>query len=219
MSSGRQAYIVCPAIEESPRAIHSAEAEARRLQVQAFDGLRVKLLHGKMSGLHKDEIMRLFADGFVQILISTTVVEVGLDVPNASVMVVLDAHVFGLAQLHQLRGRVGRGATKSYCILVASDGGADRERLAVLERTNDGFVVAEEDLAQRGAGRISGTEQHGYTDFVLMNAIRHPKVFADAKSAASAVLAADPGLTSPANAQLAARLAAAEAYPANSSSS
>lgn len=205
---GRQAYVVCPAIEESERAIHSAEEEAQTLRTEAFKGLRVALLHGKMSGLQKDEIMRLFADGFVQILISTTVIEVGVDVPNATVMVVLDANVFGLAQLHQLRGRVGRGSAKSHCIFVAPDGTEDMRRLEVLERTNDGFVIAEEDLRLRGSGDVGGVRQHGGDDFKLAHLIKDFPVFLDAKKAAQAVVAADPQLHRPANAGLAAHLAA-----------
>jgi len=207
VAKGRQAFVVCPAIEESERAVHSAEEEAKRLQAEAFKGLRVALLHGKMTGQQKDEVMRLFADGFIQILISTTVVEVGVDIPNATVMVVLDAHVFGLAQLHQLRGRVGRGAEKSYCILVAPDGSDDTRRLAVLEDTNDGFVIAEEDLKLRGSGDVGGVRQHGGDDFKLAHLIRDFAVFVEAKKAAQAVVAADPHLRAPENRGLAAHLA------------
>ena len=160
-----------------------------------------------MSGTQKDEVMRLFADGFIQVLIATTVVEVGVDVPNASVMVVLDAHVFGLAQLHQLRGRVGRGAEKSYCVLVAPEGAEDLRRLEVLERTNDGFAIADEDLKLRGAGDLGGVRQHGGDDFKLAHLIRDFPVFLEAKKAAEAVVAADPQLRSPAHATLAAHLA------------
>jgi ATP-dependent DNA helicase RecG len=205
---GRQAYVVCPAIEESERAIHSAEEEAKKLRTENFKGLRVALLHGKMTGREKDEVMRLFADGFVQILISTTVVEVGVDVPNATVMVVLDANIFGLAQLHQLRGRVGRGSAKSHCIFVAPEGAEDMRRLEVLERTNDGFVIAEEDLKLRGSGDVGGVRQHGGDDFKLAHLLKDFPVFIEAKKAAEAVVAADPQLRLPANVGLAAHLAA-----------
>jgi len=151
--------------------------------------------------------MRLFGDGFIQVLISTTVVEVGVDIPNATVMVVLDAHVFGLAQLHQLRGRVGRGTEKSYCILVAVDGGDETRRLDVLEQTNDGFVVAEEDLKIRGRGDLGGVRQHGGDDFKLAHLIRDFPVFLEAKKAAEGVVAADPHLRKPENKGLAAHLA------------
>lgn len=207
-AAGRQAYVVCPAIEESERAVHSAEEEAKQLKVEAFAGLRVALLHGRMTGRQKDEIMKLFVDGFVQVLISTTVVEVGVDVANASVMVVLDAHVFGLAQLHQLRGRVGRGAAKSYCILVAPPGIEDVRRLQVLEHSNDGFAIAEEDLKLRGSGDLGGVRQHGGDDFKLAHLIRDFPVFLEAKKAAEAVIAADPQLELRENAGLAAHLAA-----------
>jgi ATP-dependent DNA helicase RecG len=206
VAQGRQAFVVCPAIEEGERAVHSAEEEAKRLKAEDFAGLRVALLHGRMSGREKEEVMRLFAGGFVQVLISTTVVEVGVDVPNASVMVVLDAQAFGLAQLHQLRGRVGRGAAKSYCILVVPRGEADARRLQVLEATNDGFAIAEEDLKIRGAGDLGGVRQHGGDDFKLAHLIRDFAVFQDAKRAALAVIAADPQLRLPEHAGLAAHL-------------
>jgi ATP-dependent DNA helicase RecG len=208
IAKGRQAFVVCPAIEESERAVHSAEEEARRLQSEAFKGLRVALLHGKMTGQQKDEVMRLFVDGFIQVLIATTVVEVGVDIPNATVMVVLDAHVFGLAQLHQLRGRVGRGSAKSYCILVAPEDLEDVRRLEVLERTNDGFEIAEEDMKLRGAGDLGGIRQHGGDDFKLAHLIRDFPVFVEAKKSAEAVVAADPHLRMPENRGLAAHLAA-----------
>jgi ATP-dependent DNA helicase RecG len=136
-------------------------------------------------------------------LISTTVVEVGVDVPNASVMVVLDADMYGLAQLHQLRGRVGRGAAKSYCILVASERGpAESARLDILAATNDGFVIAEEDYRLRGSGDVAGTRQHGVPEFRLGNLIRDLPVFERAKKEADALVAADPGLSRPENAGL-----------------
>jgi ATP-dependent DNA helicase RecG len=200
---GRQTYVVCPAIDDSERAVHSAVEQAESLRTGALKGLRVALLHGKMSGKQKDEIMRLLGDGFIQVLISTTVVEVGVDVPNASVMVVLDADMYGLAQLHQLRGRVGRGAAKSYCILVASERGpAESARLDILAATNDGFVIAEEDYRLRGSGDVAGTRQHGVPEFRLGNLIRDLPVFERAKKEADALVAADPGLSRPENAGL-----------------
>jgi ATP-dependent DNA helicase RecG len=200
---GRQAYVVCPAIDDSERALHSAVEQAESLRKGELSGLRVALLHGKMTGKQKDEIMRLLRDGFIQVLISTTVVEVGVDVPNASVMVVLDADYYGLAQLHQLRGRVGRGASKSYCILVASErGGAESERLDILKRTNDGFAIADEDYRLRGSGDVAGTRQHGAAEFRLANLIKHLPVFEQAKKEADALVAADPGLEKAENAGL-----------------
>lgn len=203
VSAGRQAFVVCPAIEESERAVHSAEEEAHRLRREELAGLRVALVHGRMTAQEKDDVMRLFADGFVQVLISTTVVEVGVDIPNATVMVVLDAHVFGLAQLHQLRGRVGRGEAASYCILVAAERADDSARLDVLASTNDGFEVAEEDLKIRGSGDLGGIRQHGGDDFKLAHLIRDFPVFVEAKKAAEAVIAADPHLEAPQNKGLA----------------
>ena len=200
---GRQAYVVCPAIDDSERALHSAVEQAESLRAGDLKGLRVALLHGKMTGKQKDEIMRLLGDGFIQVLISTTVVEVGVDVPNASVMVVLDADYYGLAQLHQLRGRVGRGAAKSYCILVSSGrGDSDSARLAILEATNDGFAIAEEDYRLRGSGDVAGTRQHGAQEFRLANLIRDLPVFEQAKKEADALVAADPRLEKPENAGL-----------------
>jgi ATP-dependent DNA helicase RecG len=208
---GRQAYIVCPAIDDSERALHSAVEQAESLRNGDLKGLRVALLHGKMTGKQKDEIMRLFGDGFIQVLISTTVVEVGVDVANASVMIVLDADYYGLAQLHQLRGRVGRGAAKSFCILVASERGSDDSaRLGILAATNDGFAIAEEDYRLRGSGDMAGTKQHGAPEFRLANLIRDLPVFEVAKREADALVAADPGLAKAENTSLKRILASRE---------
>ena len=223
VQQGRQAYVVCPAIDESERAMHTAVKQAKELQVSAFKGLRVALLHGKLSGQEKEKIMRMFADGFVQILIATTVVEVGVDVPNATVMLIFDAQEFGLAQLHQLRGRVGRGAAPSYCILVATDDPDDSEnsgdskesaRLSLLEKTNDGFAIAEEDAKIRGSGDIMGTRQHGDFNLHIADLIRDYKVFLEAKKEADALIARDPGIRQPEHAVLAAFLAAQDVQTA-----
>ena len=208
VEQGRQAYIVCPAIDESERAMHTAIKQAEELRATALRGLRVGLLHGRLSGQEKEKIMRLFADGFFHVLIATTVVEVGVDVPNATVMLVFDAQSFGLAQLHQLRGRVGRGAHASYCILVATGESAESARLALLERTNDGFAIAEEDAKIRGSGDIAGTRQHGIPDFRLAHLIRDYPVFLEAKKEADALVVRDPDLRAPEHAALAAFLAA-----------
>ncbi len=207
VDKGHQAFVVCPAIDESERALHSAVKQAQELQSTAFCGMQVQLLHGRMSAAQKDEIMKLFADGFIKILISTSVIEVGVDIPNASVMLVLDAQAFGLAQLHQLRGRVGRGAQQSYCILITPNA-EDAERLQVLARTNDGFVIAEEDLNIRGSGDLVGTRQHGGHELRLAHLIRDYPVFLKAKKAAEAVVVADPKLERPEHRRLAAFLAA-----------
>jgi ATP-dependent DNA helicase RecG len=205
VEQGRQAFIVCPAVDESQRALHSAVRQAQELKGTEFAKQRVALLHGRMSAQQKDEVMRLFAAGFVQILIATSVVEVGLDVPNATVMVVLDAQCFGLAQLHQLRGRIGRGTARSYCILVSS-AGDEAARLGILAATNDGFAIAEEDLKLRGSGDLSGTRQHGEAELKLAHLIRDFPVFLEAKKEAAAVIAADPELSAREHAGLAAAL-------------
>ena len=199
---GRQAYVVCPAVDESERALSSAVEQAEQLAKNELAGLRVALLHGRMSNREKDEVMKLFADGFINVLIATSVVEVGVDVPNASVMMVLDAHRFGLAQLHQLRGRVGRGSARSYCILVAPSGAEGVERLAILAATSDGFKIAEEDLRLRGAGDLAGTRQHGVADFRLADLIRDFPIFLEAKKEAERVVTGDPELRRPEHATL-----------------
>ena len=203
---GRQAFIVCPAIDESERALQSAVKAAQELRTSAFAGLQVQLLHGRMSSSQKDDVMKLFADGFVKILIATSLVEVGVDIPGASVMVVLDAHAFGLAQLHQLRGRVGRGTHQSYCILVTRSP-EDAERLQVLARTNDGFAIADEDLRQRGSGDLTGTRQHGGHELRLAHLIHDYPVFLKAKKAADAIVRDDPALARAEHRGLAAFLA------------
>jgi len=206
VEKGHQAFVVCPAIDESERALHSAVKAAEELRHSAFKGIQVQLLHGRMSVAQKDEIMKLFRDGFIKILISTSVVEVGVDIPNASTMLVLDAQAFGLAQLHQLRGRVGRGTQQSYCILIAPNAEA-AEQLEILARTNDGFAIAEEDLRRRGTGDLVGTRQHGGYDLRLAHLVRDYPVFVKAKKAAEAVVQADPNLEHPENRRLAAFLA------------
>jgi len=207
IAAGLQAYVVCPAIDESERAMHTAVKQAEELRAHDLKGLRVGLLHGRMSVQEKDQIMRLFADGYVQALIATTVVEVGVDIPNAAIMIVLDAERFGLSQLHQLRGRVGRGAASSFCILVASDPAAEESRrLGVLAQTNDGFVVAEKDMELRGAGELAGTRQHGGEELRLAHLIHDYPVFVEAKKDAEALVAEDPGLRRPQHARLAAFL-------------
>jgi ATP-dependent DNA helicase RecG len=214
VQQGRQAYVVCAAIDETERAMHTAVKQAEELRASAFKGLRVALLHGKLSGPDKEKIMRMFADGFLQILIATTVVEVGVDVPNATVMLIFDAQSFGLAQLHQLRGRVGRGAAASYCILVATDDSEESARLRLLEKTNDGFAIAEEDAKIRGSGDMMGTRQHGDDRLRIADLIRDYKVFLEAKKEADALIARDPGLGRPEHAVLAAFLAAQDAQTA-----
>jgi len=194
---GRQAYVVAPAIEDDPEtALTSALAEAERLKASAFASLRVAVLHGKMAPREKDAVMDRFKRGEIDVLVSTTVVEVGVDVPNASVMVVLDAHRYGLAQLHQLRGRVGRGVAESFCILVAPDDAVEVERLHVLEETTDGFEIAEADLRLRKAGELAGTAQAGDAG-TIGNIVDDFALYMRAKEAADAIVARDPGLAAP----------------------
>ncbi|MDQ6931929.1 MAG: ATP-dependent DNA helicase RecG [Candidatus Eremiobacteraeota bacterium] len=202
VTAGHQAYVVAPAIDDSEPALTSVIAEAEKLRTHVFPDLSVGLLHGRMTPRDKEEVMGRFVRGDVAVLIATTVVEVGVDVPNASVMVVLDAHRYGLAQLHQLRGRVGRGAAKSYCVLVVPDAAEHAERLNVLTTTTDGFLIAEEDLRLRGPGEFAGTAQSGILEFKVADLVRDIDVYRAAKSEAQAIVTGDPTLEKPDNAGL-----------------
>ena len=166
-SEGHQSFVVCPAVEENEElGVKSAEAWAETLRSTVFPDLRVSLLHGQMKGSEKEQTMAAFARGEADVLVATTVIEVGVDVPNATLMVVEDADRFGLSQLHQLRGRVGRGRAKSYCILVTHNRNEETlARLKALCRTNDGFRIAEEDLRLRGPGDFFGSRQSGLPAF------------------------------------------------------
>jgi ATP-dependent DNA helicase RecG len=206
VARGAQAYVVAPAIEEGETDLTSVVVEAERLKNDVFPELRLGLLHGRLAPREKDEVMGRFARGEIDVLVSTTVVEVGVDVANASVMVVLDAHRYGLAQLHQLRGRVGRGAAKSYCLLVYPDDAGETERLGILTRSTDGFEIAEEDLRIRGPGQFSGTLQAGQADFRVADLVRDIEVYRAAKVAAEKIVAADPALRDPGHAGLRALL-------------
>jgi ATP-dependent DNA helicase RecG len=170
LDSGRQAYVVCPVIGEGAMAeLKSVEAEYERLRADVFPGRRLAKLHGKMKSDEKDDIMRRFKAGEFDVLVATTVVEVGVDVPNATIMLIEGAERFGLAQLHQLRGRVGRGEHQSYCYLVPSEGKKPSERLYELEKSQDGFYLAEVDLRLRGPGEIYGRMQHGELNLRIAN--------------------------------------------------
>jgi ATP-dependent DNA helicase RecG len=174
VARGRQTYVVYPVIEESKIELKAAITEYERLSREVFPGLKVGLLHGRMKSDEKEAVMENFRSGKLQILVSTTVIEVGVDVPNATVMVIEHADRFGLAQLHQLRGRIGRGSEKSLCILVAPENlaGEGRERLETMVRTCNGFEIAEVDLKLRGPGEFFGTRQHGVMGFSVANPLR-----------------------------------------------
>ena len=211
MREGRQCYVVYPLVEESEAMdLADATSMAEQLQKGAFRDFRVGLLHGRMKATEKDAVMRRFKAGELHVLVATTVIEVGIDVPNATIMVVEHAERFGLAQLHQLRGRVGRGSLESFCCLVA-DVGQSRdsfERLRVLETTSDGFAVAEADLRIRGPGEYLGTRQSGAPALRAANLVRDAEVLEQARKEAAAWLAEDPRLVTPASADLRRVLAA-----------
>ena len=198
IAAGRQAYIICSMVGEgdAPPDDRKAVTEyAKTLQEQVFPALRVACVHGRMKPREKEAAMSAFAAGEVHILVSTTVVEVGVDVPNATVMVVEDADRFGLSQLHQLRGRVGRGAHKSFCILVSDNRSEEaRARLKVMTATGDGFRIAEEDLRLRGPGDFFGQRQHGLPALKTADLSCDAALLREAQEAAEALLAADPAL-------------------------
>ena len=182
--AGRQVYVVYPLVEESEKTdLRDATRRFEYLRDVVFPKLNVGLVHGRMKPAEKEEVMRRFIAGEIQILVSTTVIEVGVDVPNASLMIVEHAERFGLSQLHQLRGRVGRGADKSYCVLLTSDKRTNvaNERLGIMARTSDGFVIAEKDLELRGAGELLGTRQSGLPEFRIGNLVRDQKILERAR--------------------------------------
>lgn len=205
LDRGRQAYVVYPLVEESEKSeLKAATSMARELSRTFFARYSVGLIHGRMKGEEKDEVMRRFKNGEYQLLVSTTVIEVGIDVPNATVILIEHAERFGLAQLHQLRGRVGRGAEESFCFLLAQYTPADEahRRLRVMVETHDGFKIAEADLAFRGPGEFLGTRQSGLPDFRVANIVRDSRILEMARAEAEAWLARDPELTSPASRRL-----------------
>lgn len=192
---GEQAYIVCSLVDEGESDLISAKEYADNLAKNEFVGYSVGLLHGKMKPAEKDRVMQSFVDGETQILVSTTVVEVGVDVPNATVMLIENADRFGLSQLHQLRGRVGRGKNKSYCILV-SDNKSDssRERLQVMKHTSNGFDIADYDLKSRGPGDFFGKRQHGLPDLKIADMLENTETLRQCRECALKMLESDPRL-------------------------
>jgi ATP-dependent DNA helicase RecG len=196
LTAGRQAYVVCPLVEESDKLEAAAATQhAERIRKEMLPGFRVELLHGQMSAEAKDRAMAAFKRGDVDVLVSTTVIEVGIDVANATVMIIENADRFGLAQLHQLRGRVGRGSHASYCVLIADPKTDDgRRRLQVMTETRDGFRIAEEDLRLRGPGECLGTRQSGMPTFHFGDILRDEDVLVETRAAASELVAMDPGL-------------------------
>ena len=202
---GRQVFVVCPMVEENedlPVVLKSAEEHAKGLAA-VFPDLRVACVHGKMKAKDKDAVMTSFVTGETNILVSTTVIEVGVDVPNAALMIVENAERFGLSQLHQLRGRVGRGKHKSYCILVSDSDSEDvRARLKIMCQTNDGFKISEEDLRLRGPGDFFGSRQHGLPAMHIADLGADTQVLQQAQQEALTLLDQDPDLSRPENAQL-----------------
>ena len=197
LGRGNQIFIVYPLVDESEKMdLKDATNMARHLQQDIFSTYRVGLIHGRMAAAEKDAIMQDFHGGTIHILVATTVIEVGIDIPNASLMIIEHAERFGLCQLHQLRGRVGRGAARSMCILLAQYRKSDdaRRRLAVMEQTTDGFKIAEEDFNIRGPGEFLGTRQSGLPDFRVANILRDVKVLHEARRAAFELIERDPDL-------------------------
>ena len=195
VEQGRQAYVICPMVEAS----EMIEAEnvldySARLK-EALPGICVEYLHGKMKGKEKNQIMERFAAGEIQVLVSTTVIEVGVNVPNATVMMVENAERFGLAQLHQLRGRVGRGKHQSYCIFVSgSDSKDTKKRLEILNKSNDGFYIASEDLKLRGPGDLFGIRQSGILEFKIGDIFTDALILQAASEEAAKIEKLDPEL-------------------------
>ena len=188
-ASGQQAYWVCPLIEESEVLDYQAAEASYQMLTNALPDLRVGLVHGRMRPAEKERGMQAFKEGLIQLLVATTVIEVGVDVPNASLMIIENAERMGLSQLHQLRGRVGRGALQSHCVLLYKPplGRIAKERLAVLRDTNDGFIVAQRDLELRGPGELLGTRQTGLPDYRIANLVRDAELMPRVQMTAEAM--------------------------------
>jgi ATP-dependent DNA helicase RecG len=205
VKKGRQAFVVYPLVEESEKLdLKDATRMAEHLQKDVFPEFRIGLLHGRMKSDEKETIMMEFKEGKIQILVATTVIEVGIDIPNASVMVVEHAERFGLSQLHQLRGRIGRGRYPSKCILLAQYRSSEeaKVRLRAMEKTTDGFRIAEEDLELRGPGEFFGIRQSGLPDFRVAHIIRDTPILIEARKEAFQLVQEDPELVQPSHAGL-----------------
>ena len=204
IAAGQQAYIVCPLVEAGESDLLPAEEYAEQLANGAFKGINLGVLHGKMNSKSKERVMAGFVSGHIKILVATTVVEVGVDVPNASVMIIENAERFGLSQLHQLRGRVGRGKAQSYCVLVSdSKSETARERLQIMKKYSDGFKIADEDLKQRGPGDFFGNRQHGLPELKIADMLSNTEMLALCRECADNILAEDFRLDLPKYAPLA----------------
>ena len=203
VGEGRQAYIVCPMVEEGEQAtadLKAVTSYVEELRAHVFPDLRLAFVHGKLKAKEKEAVMAAFAAGEVDVLVSTTVIEVGVDVPNAALMIIENAERFGLSQLHQLRGRVGRGKHQSYCVLISDNQTPEtRERLRVMTKTNDGFQISEEDLKARGPGDFFGKRQHGLPQLRISDLAGDMRVLKQAQQAAQELLAEDPALEQPEN--------------------
>jgi ATP-dependent DNA helicase RecG len=196
VAAGRQAFVVCPLVEDSPK-VEAASATTEHSRLSALmPALRVGLIHGQLRPMDKEAVMSEFRAGEIDVLVATTVIEVGIDIPNATVMVIEDADRFGLSQLHQLRGRVGRGQHPGLCLLIADPANEDAgERLAAMAATTDGFVLAQEDLRIRGQGTVFGARQSGVADLKLADLLRDLDLLTAARNDAFAIVDRDPGLT------------------------
>lgn len=196
IDAGRQAYIVCPLVEECEEINSASVLElAEKYKNEIFKDYKVEYIHGKLRPKEKDSIMEKFKKGDIDILIATTVIEVGVDVPNANIMIIENSERFGLATLHQLRGRVGRGNYKSYCILKYQGQSENmKQRMKIMTQTNDGFVIAEKDLSIRGSGEFFGTKQHGLPEFKIANLFEDIEMLKSIQSLSIKILEDDPNL-------------------------